>query len=207
MQSYPFILASSSSYRLKQLSTLGIQAKAIAPEINETPLTGESPQHLSERLAQEKAEKIASQYPNHIIIAGDQVASVTDKTGKQILLGKPHTFEAAVSQLSLCSGQHVTFHSALSVMCYAKGKQITSSEVTDVWFNTLTAQHISAYLECEEPYDCAGSFKSEGKGILLFQRISSRDPNALIGVPCLLLRDMLEAFGVDLLLLATRSSE
>ncbi|MEG3766959.1 Maf family protein [Alteromonas sp. 14N.309.X.WAT.G.H12] len=207
MQNLPFILASSSTYRQKQLMSLGIQAEAIAPYINESPLTGESPQHLAERLAQEKADKIAGQYPNHIVIAGDQVASVEDPAGKQVVLGKPHTFDAAVAQLSMCSGKKVTFYSALSVMCNAKGKQLTGCDTTDVWFNLLSQEQIVAYLKCEQPYDCAGSFKSEGKGILLFQRITSRDPNALIGLPCMLLRDMLEAFGIDLLLLSTQTAE
>lgn len=199
----PFILASSSRYRQSQMAALGINAKCISPNIDEQRKHGETPEALATRLAGEKATKVAFSHPNTLVIGSDQVASLTDDNGETVILGKPHHFEAAMEQLTLCSGKTVTFHTALSLVQQSVNKQYTAIDTTTVYFKTLTTQHITQYLRCETPYDCAGSFKSEGKGVLLFDRIDSRDPQALIGLPVMLLRDMLSEFDIDLLALAT----
>ncbi|OFC72615.1 Maf family protein [Alteromonas confluentis] len=204
---YPkFILASSSKYRQAQFASLGISAEAIAPDIDEAAHDNELPQALAERLASAKAAKIAGQHADSIIIASDQVAVVCvhDKLHQ---LGKPGSFDKARQQLQMCSGRCVTFYSALTVHHAQTKKVITDTDVTQVWFRELSDAQINAYLHNEQPYDCAGSFKSEGKGVLLFERIDSRDPNALIGLPVMLLRDMLAEFNIDLLTLATSMSQ
>lgn len=201
-----FILASSSKYRQAQCASLGIHARAIAPNIDETPQPHELPDELAERLAIAKAQAVVNQQAEGIIIASDQVAALyVDDTLH--LLGKPYNLETARQQLRLCSHRCVTFYSALTVYDTGSGKNITKTDVTQVWFRQLTEQQIDAYLNAEQPFDCAGSFKSEGKGVLLFERIDARDPNALIGLPVMLLRDMLETLDIDLLLLATSVSE
>ena len=121
--------------------------------------------------------------------------------------GKVGTHEAATEQLLLSSDRYVTFYSALSIIDAATKEQTTATEITKVHFRSLSKTHIEQYLRDEKPYNCAGSFKSEGKGTLLFERIESRDPNALIGLPVMLLRDMLAGYGIDLLLLATSLTE
>lgn len=198
--SVELILASSSRYRQAQLAQLGIKADAIAPEIDESPLAHEQPQQMAERLATLKARKIAADHKHALVIGSDQVA-VVEHDGKQQLLGKPGNFEAALAQLQMCQAKKVAFYSALCV-CLGN-RAVTRTDVTEVYFRSLTVESITAYLRCEQPYDCAGSFKSEGRGVLLFERIESRDPNSLIGLPVMLLRDILAQFDVDLLALAT----
>ncbi|MBT79339.1 MAG: septum formation protein Maf [Alteromonadaceae bacterium] len=202
-----FILATSSVYRQAQFASLGVNATIIAPDIDESPLTDEQPGALAERLAAAKAGKVAAETENGIVIAGDQVASLTTGSGTTLILGKPGTHEAATEQLLLSSDRCVTFYSALSIIDAATKGQTTATEITKVHFRSLSKTHIEQYLRDEKPYDCAGSFKSEGKGTLLFERIESRDPNALIGLPVMLLRDMLAGYGIDLLLLATSLTE
>lgn len=192
------ILASSSSYRQQQLASLGIQTDAIAPDIDETPLSDEKPEALALRLASEKAKKIAYEHPSSLVIGADQVAVVSDGIHEHIL-GKPENFENAVTQLTRCSGRRVDFYSAVSVCHQDSDKQVTRTETTTVTFLTLREEEIHAYLRTETPYDCAGSFKSEGRGVLLFDNIQSRDPNALIGLPLMLLRDLLSEFDISLL--------
>lgn len=201
-----FILASSSKYRQAQFAALGIQAEAVAPDIDESAHPHELPQELAERLACAKSIKVASGCTDSIVIASDQVAVVcVDDTLHQ--LSKPGTFENAREQLRLCSGRCVTFYSALTVYDTRTDKSVTDTDITQVWFRELNDAHIEAYLHDEQPYDCAGSFKSEGKGVLLFERINSRDPNALIGLPVMLLRDLLAQLDIDLLTLATSVSQ
>ena len=201
----PFILATSSKYRQAQFASLGIDANIIAPEIDENPLAGEQPAELAERLALAKAQKVASSKTDVVVIAGDQVAAVTDDNGIQHILGKPHQFETACQQLHLCSNRTVTFYSALAVI--SGEHQWVETDITQVHFRPLSNAQIVAYLRCEQPYDCAGSFKSEGKGVLLFDRIDSRDPNGLIGLPVMLLRDMMSRLDIDLLLLACGNND
>lgn len=192
------ILASSSSYRQQQLASLGILTDAIAPDIDETPLSDEKPEALALRLASEKAQKIAGKHSSSVVIGADQVAVVNDGTHEHIL-GKPGNFENAVTQLTRCSGKRVDFYSAVSVCHKDSDKQVTRTETTTVTFLTLREEEIHAYLHAEKPFDCAGSFKSEGRGVLLFDNIQSRDPNALIGLPLMLLRDLLNEFDISLL--------
>ena len=125
-------------------------------------------------------------------------AAVTDATGKLHTLGKPGNLPNAIEQLTLCSGNTVTFYTALSLVHNAKHATLTECETVKVSFKKLTDAQIERYLLSEQPYDCAGSFKSEGKGVLLFERIESRDPNTLIGMPVMLLRDMLAKWQIDL---------
>ncbi|BFT30545.1 nucleoside triphosphate pyrophosphatase [Alteromonas sp. D210916BOD_24] len=202
----PLILASSSQYRKMLLANIGIDVQACAPDIDETPLPGESPTLLSVRLAEQKARKVAEQLKaidkSAIIIGSDQVALVNTPLGDK-LLGKPGTIEKAVEQLSTCQGQCVSFYTALCVYRPATDTAVTRVEETRVQFRQNTTAVLRAYVEKERPLDCAGSFKSEGMGVLLFESIESRDPNSLIGLPIMLLNDLLIThFNVDLLKMA-----
>lgn len=200
---FSLILASSSKYRQAQLANLGIQARAIAPDIDESPLHDEAPDALAQRLALAKAQKIADANPDSFVFGSDQVAALT-LDGEQHLLSKPGTYERAKEQLTLCSGQTVSFHTGIAVVNQSRNIALVANEPTLVSFVTLEEQLIRQYLLAEQPYDCAGSFKSEGKGILLFESIKSRDPNALIGLPVLMLRDLLQQAGLNLLDIATQ---
>ncbi|MCW8092008.1 Maf family protein [Alteromonas sp. ASW11-130] len=202
--SQPIILASSSAYRQQQLSALGLRIKSAAPDIDESSSSSESAKSLAERLAKAKAQKVADQYPSSIIIGSDQTASV-DINGNQLILGKAGNFDKAKQQLTYCQGKTVTFFSAVCLYCAEINRSIVRTEVTKVKFRRLDEKDIVSYLRSEQPYDCAGSFKAEGRGILLFERLSSRDPNALIGMPLILLREMLAEFDIDLLALATQT--
>ena len=180
------ILASTSVYRRELLERLRIPFEVVAPKVDETPLTGESTLDLALRLAQAKAAAVAKEHPDAWVIGSDQVA---DLCGAAI--GKPGNFERALAQLQLMRGQTVTFHTAL---CLMKGeKQTTLGVPTEVRFRKLADDILENYLLAEEPYDCAGSAKSEGLGISLLESIKSDDPTALIGLPlialCSLLRD------------------
>ncbi|NVK55397.1 MAG: septum formation protein Maf [Alteromonadaceae bacterium] len=193
------ILASSSSYRRAQLKNIGFDVPGISPAIDEAAQPGELPHSLACRLSLEKARTVASNSPDAIVIGSDQVATVTDQQGHEHILGKPGTLERATSQLRMCSGNTVRFITALSLVDGIDNRQQTAAEDVLVTFKTLTDDTIERYLRKEQPYDCAGSFKAEGTGILLFDRIESRDPNTLIGMPVMLLRDMLAKWQIDLL--------
>ena len=210
------VLASSSAYRKQLLANIGIHVETCAPDIDETPEDGESPINLAKRLAAEKAKKVARLNPNKIIIGSDQVALVDTGDGKKIL-GKPHTVENALAQLTLCQGKTVSFYTALSLCQHfgdgaakqsTKDKEetcVTRVEETCVFFRRHSHAQLQAYIDAEQPLDCAGSFKCEGMGVLLFERITSRDPNTLIGLPTMLLHNMLDRhFNIDLLDLATQ---
>ncbi|GEA13224.1 nucleoside triphosphate pyrophosphatase [Alteromonas sp. KUL49] len=198
------ILASSSPYRQQLLAQIGVHVRSHAPDIDETPRPGESPISLSKRLAVEKAEVVAKKFPNDIVIGCDQVALVETDDGRE-LLGKPGNVENAVNQLLLCQGRIVHFFTALSLSQHSTKIAVTHVEETKVHFRTLTEDLIRAYIAAERPLDCAGSFKSEGMGVLLFERITSRDPNSLIGLPIMLLHNLLERhFEIDLLEIATQ---
>ena len=182
------ILASSSVYRRELLNRLRIPFEVISPKVDETPLTGESTLNLAKRLAHAKAEAVAKQHPEAWVIGSDQVA---DLFGAAI--GKPGNFERALAQLQLMRGQTVTFHSAL---CLMKGNtQTTLSIPTEVCFRKLPDAVLENYLLAEEPYDCAGSAKSEGLGISLLESIKSEDPTALIGLPLIALTGLLRDAG------------
>jgi septum formation protein len=184
----PLILASTSVYRRELLERLRIPFEVVSPKVDETPLAGESTLDLSLRLARAKAAAVSETHPDAWVIGSDQVA---DLCGAAI--GKPGNFERAMAQLQLMRGQTVTFHTAL---CLMKGDaQTTLCVPTEVTFRKLSDDLLEAYLLAEEPYDCAGSAKSEGLGISLLESIKSDDPTALIGLPLIALTSLLRDAG------------
>ena len=186
------ILASTSPYRQALLKKLGIPFLTAAPDIDESPVPNESAQALVTRLSHEKAHALASHYQQHLIIGSDQVCVIEGK-----IVGKPHTFENAFKQLKAAAGNKVTFYTGLCLLDTATGKFDVQCELFDVYFRQLTDAEITHYLNKETPFQCAGSFKSEGLGIALFERLDGRDPNALIGLPLILLLKMLRKHGVN----------
>jgi len=187
-QNPPLILASTSKYRRELLERLRIPFDVISPQVDETPLTGESTLALALRLAHAKAAAVAKNHPNAWVIGSDQVA---DLCGAAI--GKPGNFERALAQLQLMRGATVTFQTAL---CLMKGDvQTTLCVPTEVTFRKLPDSVLESYLLTEEPYDCAGSAKSEGLGISLLETIKSDDPTALIGLPLIALTGLLRDAG------------
>ncbi len=188
------VLGSSSPFRAALLEKIGIPFDTSSPDIDETHLKGESAHDLVARLSQQKAAEIAKSYPNALIIGSDQVAVLNDQ-----ILGKPGNYENAHKQLSAASGNHVRFLTGLTLLNAATGQQHTCVEPFDVHFKTLTAAQITFYLQQEQPYQCAGSFKSEGFGISLFAKLDGEDPNSLIGLPLIRLIEMLMAEGIDVL--------
>jgi len=188
------VLASTSRYRRMLLERLGLGFEAVAPNADETPLAGETPAATAFRLAATKARSIAKAYPDALIIGSDQVA---DCQGQPI--GKPGNHENAVAQLHALSGQTVVFHTGLALLDAATGScQAALIDVRST-FRHLTSAEIEGYLRREQPYDCAGSVRSEALGIALFERIESDDPTALIGLPLIQLARMLRAAGVIVL--------
>lgn len=188
------ILGSTSSFRKQLLERLGIPFTTAAPDVDETPRAGEAPAALVARLAETKARAVGKSFPGALIIGSDQTAEVNGT-----LLNKPGTHANAVAQLSLCSGHTVTFHTGLCV--YDARRDVAQVEVIPfrVHFRTLTAARIENYLLREQPYNCAGSFKSEGLGIALFEKLEGDDPTALIGLPLIRLVAMLENAGVSVI--------
>jgi septum formation protein len=194
LNSQLLVLASTSIYRSQLLSTLQIPFQTAAPDVDETPLPGESAEQTSWRLSQTKAEVVAKRFPGALIIGSDQVALLE---GQQI--GKPLNHVNAVSQLSAMRGKTVTFYTALTLLNAASGEMQTDVAITEVSFRNLSDDAIERYLKKEQPYHCAGSAKSEGLGIALISCIKGDDPNALIGLPLILLVGMLEKQGVRVL--------
>lgn len=190
----PLVLASSSRYRQALLAKLGLPFEAAAPSVDETAKPGETPAQLSTRLAEEKAQALAGRYPAHLIVGADQVAMLE---GAQ--LTKPGNFARAVEQLRAASGQRVEFLTSVCLLDSASGRALADTDRTVVHFRPLTDRQIAAYVGKERPYDCAGGFKSEGLGIVLFERIEGEDPNALVGLPLIRLARLLAAFGVEIL--------
>ncbi|MGY6030013.1 Maf family protein [Phytobacter sp. AG2a] len=180
------ILASTSPWRRALLEKLGMRFECAAPITDETPLAGESPRHLVLRLAQNKAQSLAHLYPQHLIIGSDQVCVLEGE-----ITGKPHTEENARAQLRKASGNIVTFYTGLALFNSATGHLQTECEPFDVHFRHLSDQEIDDYIRKEHPLQCAGSFKSEGLGITLFDRLEGRDPNTLVGLPLIALCQML----------------
>jgi len=188
------VLGSTSPFRKTLLEKLNLPFDCAKPNIDETAHVGESPQALVERLAIEKAQAVADQFPNALIIGSDQVA-VCDND----ILGKPHTFENGVKQLTKFSDKAVTFYTGLSVYNSATKQSYSLVEPFIVHFNPLSQSEIENYLNAEQPYNCAGSFKSEGLGICLFKKLEGDDPNTLIGLPLIKLVNLLKQHGVDVL--------
>ena len=180
------ILASTSPYRRVLLEKLGLPFECAAPNVDESPQPGESPRHLVVRLAQEKAKSLAARFPDHLIIGSDQVCVLDG-----IITGKPHTEENARQQLLKARGSIVTFYTGLALYNSSTGHLQTECEPFDVHFRHLSEQEIDDYVRKERPLNCAGSFKSEGLGIALFERLDGRDPNALVGLPLIALCQML----------------
>ncbi|WP_425489617.1 Maf family nucleotide pyrophosphatase [Diaphorobacter ruginosibacter] len=187
------ILGSTSRYRRELLERLRLPFEVAAPEVDETPLPGESPRELALRLAAAKARAVAQMHPGAVVIGSDQVADLDGKP-----LGKPGNHERAVAQLREMRGHAMVFHTAVSVVCLESGfSQIDLAQV-HVRFRHLSDEEIERYLRAELPYDCAGSAKSEGLGISLLDAIDSDDPTALIGLPLIRTCQMLRAAGIML---------
>lgn len=198
------ILASSSPYRKQQLAKLGHQFTTQSPDIDEARLHGEKPSTLVERLSYEKALVIQKSHPDSIIIGSDQVAFIKENESNNSLamidvLTKPHNVSNAIHQLSACSGKSVRFVTGLCCLSPNHAPQIIS-EYVDVTFRQLSQCEIENYINIEQPLDCAGSFKVEGLGITLFDKVESSDPNTLIGLPIIALNKMLINLGYNILL-------
>jgi len=189
------ILGSSSPFRAELLGKLNLPFTTASPDIDETPHEGESPIALVERLAQQKAMAIAKHHPGALIIASDQVAVIDDH-----ILGKPGDHLTATQQLKMASNKTVKFLTGLALYNAADGTMQSLVEPFDVTFRVLSDSHIERYLLAEQPYQCAGSFKSEGLGICLFERLHGDDPNTLIGLPLIQLTKMLNNVGLDVLI-------
>lgn len=188
----PLVLASGSPYRRALLERLGLPFSCVSPDIDEARLVDETPPQLVARLAAGKARKLAEDYPAHIIIGSDQVAVLNDDH----ILGKPGDIETATEQLSACSGKAVTFLTGLSVLNSENGQIETLVEPFEVGFRQLSANEIQNYILKEMPLNCAGSFKSEGLGISLFDYLHGDDPNTLIGLPLIQLLRLLRKHGI-----------
>lgn len=187
----PVLLASTSRYRAERLASLNLPFEQARPDMDETPLPGETPFDLALRLARGKAQSLAASYPNYLIIGSDQTAA--DARGE--LLDKPGTVQRAIEQLTRCSGSELTFYSGVALAGTTEEAWVVTTEVV---FRDLTRAEIERYIEQESPLDCAGSFKVEALGITLFQSVRSDDPNALIGLPLISLASKLRQVGYAL---------
>ena len=197
-QTYPehlpqIVLGSSSVFRKALLDKLHLPFSQSAPEINESPLAKETPKQMVARLSLEKAKALQSKHSDKIIIASDQTACFNDKP-----LGKPGNFDKAKQQLEQFSGNKVVFYTGLAVFNPKTQAYHQAMDITEVYFRCLTQETIENYLQIEQPYQCAGSFKSEGLGITLFEKIQSQDPNALIGLPLIELTSIFKHMGIQL---------
>lgn len=190
----PIILGSTSPYRRELLARLRFPFEVVSPEVDETPLPRETPRQLACRLAMSKARAVAARFPQAVVVGSDQVA---DLDGAAI--GKPLVHEVAVAQLRRMSGQQVIFQTAVAVVCASSQFAQMDLAQVRVRFRTLHDAEIEAYLLAEQPYDCAGSAKSEGLGIALMDAIESDDPSALVGLPLIRTCTMLRAAGIAIL--------
>ncbi|MFN3544918.1 MAG: Maf family nucleotide pyrophosphatase [Thiobacillus sp.] len=188
------VLASTSRYRRDLLSRLRLPFEVVAPDVDETPLPGETPSATALRLSVLKAQAAASTHPDALIIGSDQVLMLDDEQ-----LGKPGNHDNAFAQLKKMQGKAMVFHTALTLLNSTTGHAQTRDVPTVVHIRPLTDAQIEAYLQKEQPYDCAGSAKSESLGIALMQRMESPDPTALVGLPLMALTEMLMNESVDVL--------
>ena len=186
----PIILASTSRYRRELLSRLQLPFTTRSPDAVEDAIEGEAPADMAVRLALAKARSIVA--PNALVIGSDQVASLDGQ-----LLRKPGSAEVAVAQLRAAQGRTVLFHTAVAILATGSGKTLQHVDCTEVLFRSLDEVALEQYVRLESPLDCAGSFKSEGLGISLFERITSQDPTALIGLPMIFVADALRRLGAD----------
>jgi septum formation protein len=190
----PVILASTSRYRRELLARLLLPFDVHPPEVDETLLPDESPSALAERLALEKAMAVARRFPEAVVIGSDQVADLAGEP-----LGKPGDHARATAQLRRMRGQTLVFQTAVAVVCQSTGFSQRELAPVRVVFRNFSDAAIERYLLAEQPYDCAGSAKSEGLGIALLDAIDSDDPTALVGLPLIRTANMLRAAGIDLL--------
>lgn len=187
------ILASSSPFRKELLDRLNLKYQCISPDIDETIKLNESPDQYVRRLAFEKANIIAQQNPNSVVIGSDQCAVIGNK-----ILGKPGNFENALKQLQHAQGKTVLFNTGLCVMKLNSNFERVDNVIFEVTFRNLSDEQLTHYLKTEEPYNCAGSFKSEAYGISLFSKMSGDDPSALMGLPLIRTISFLEEAGVKI---------
>lgn len=190
----PLVLGSTSPFRKAILEKLNLTFTCASPNIDESALKDETPQQLVERLAIEKAKAVSQNFSNALIIGSDQVAVCDEE-----IIGKPHRLENAIKQLSSFSGKVITFYTGLCVLNSDTGVVKSLIEPFNVHFKQLSIDEITNYLNAEQPFNCAGSFKSEGLGICLFNKLEGDDPNTLIGLPLIKLVALLKAHGVDVL--------
>lgn len=188
------VLASTSPFRRELLHKLGLRFDTAAPHVDETPLPHEDPEALVKRLSLEKARAVAANYPQALIIGSDQVACIEGR-----ILGKPGSHQRAMQQLRLVAGKCVTFLTGLTLYDALSGESETVCEPYRVHFRNLSDSEIDSYLRREQPYNCAGSFKSEALGIALFHRLEGDDPNALVGLPLIRLVELLQRFDISVL--------
>ena len=186
------VLASTSRYRRELLARLDLPFEVDRPEVDETPLRGESPAATAGRLAEAKARAVAARHPGAWVIGSDQVADLDG-----LALGKAGGRDPALAQLEACSGRRVVFQTALCLLRHGEPPR-AALDRTEVVFRTLRRDEILRYLDAEQPYDCAGSFKCEGLGITLFDAIHSQDPTALVGLPLIALSRALREAGYRL---------
>ena len=186
------ILGSTSPYRRELLDRLRLDFEVMAPHVDETPRPGEAPAALARRLALAKAHAVAAQLPQAVVIGSDQVADLAGEP-----LGKPGTHERATEQLRRMRGRSVVFQTAVAVVCRETGFEQVDLAPVRVDFRALTDAEIETYLRAEQPYDCAGSARSEGLGIALLEAIHSDDPSALVGLPLIRTCRMLRAAGLQ----------
>ncbi len=187
------VLASGSPYRSELLSRLCLPFKAVAPQLNESPLPNETPLATCRRLAEAKARKIAEMHPHALIVGSDQIALLQGR-----LIGKPGNHANAVRQLQQASGQEVAFHTALCLLNARTGQIQQDIVVSTVRYRTLSDREIERYLKADQPYDCAGSGRIETLGITLVEWVKSDDPTALIGLPLIRLTTMLHHEGIEI---------
>ncbi|BCO30722.1 Maf-like protein [Thiohalobacter sp. COW1] len=190
---HTLVLGSSSPFRRELLARLGLPFECHSPDIDESARPGESPRDLVARLSEAKARAVAAVWPQALIIGSDQVAVVDEE-----ILGKPGSHERAREQLSRLSGREVTFLTGLCLYNSESDRVQLDVVPYSVEFRDLSAEQIERYLEQEQPYNCAGSFRSEALGVTLFRRMQGDDPNALVGLPLIRLVDMLAEEGVGL---------
>ena len=188
------VLASTSPFRRELLARLGIPFSVTNPATDETPLPGEAPAATALRLSEAKARAVANVFPGALIIGSDQVACLGEMT-----FGKPGTHENAVRQLQAMRGRTIIFHTGLCLYDTRNGRAEVRDVQTHVSFRDLSDAEIERYLRKEQPYNCAGSAKSEGLGIALLSSMQGDDPNALIGLPLIALCEMLRSAGVDVI--------
>jgi septum formation protein len=186
------ILASTSRYRRELLARLRLAFDVAGPETDEAPLPGEAPAALARRLAAAKAAAVARSHGDAWVLGSDQVAELEGAA-----LGKPGGREAALAQLGAMSGRRVAFRTAVC-LAHADGRRLDALDTTVVRFRALAGDEIARYVDAEQPFDCAGSFKSEGLGIVLFESIESRDPTALVGLPLIATARLLREAGFAL---------